>query len=54
MNIRLDYFYFQPNIIIHSAAERRPDVVERQEEETHRLNIEATRFISEAAGEAVR
>ncbi|XP_041359404.1 methionine adenosyltransferase 2 subunit beta-like [Gigantopelta aegis] len=40
---------FKPNVIIHSAAERRPDVVEKQEEATHQLNVAATQFICEAA-----
>lgn len=42
---------FKPSIIIHSAAERRPDVVEKQEDATRQLNIEATRYLCEAAGD---
>ncbi|XP_065834213.1 methionine adenosyltransferase 2 subunit beta-like [Oscarella lobularis] len=33
---------FSPSIIVHSAAERRPDVVERNETETTRINVDAT------------
>lgn len=40
---------FQPSIIIHSAAERRPDVVENQPENTRQINVESTRYICEAA-----
>ncbi|KAK6173235.1 hypothetical protein SNE40_016724 [Patella caerulea] len=36
---------FQPNVIIHSAAERRPDVVENQADATKQLNVDATRNI---------
>ena len=43
---------FQPNLIIHSAAERRPDVVEKNEDETTKLNVTATRIIAEAATKA--
>ena len=42
--------YFQPSIIIHSAAERRPDAVEKQPEATRLINVESTRYICEAAG----
>lgn len=41
---------FQPSIVIHSAAERRPDVVEKQPEATRQINIDATRYLCEAAG----
>jgi len=32
----------RPRVVIHSAAERRPDVSERDPEATRRLNVEAT------------
>ena len=43
---------FKPSIVIHSAAERRPDVVEKKEEETKMLNVNATRTIAEASAKA--
>ncbi len=33
---------FQPRVVVHSAAERRPDVSERDPAATQRLNVEAT------------
>ena len=43
---------FKPSLVIHSAAERRPDVVENGEEETKKLNVIATRTIADAAAKA--
>lgn len=43
---------FQPSIIVHSAAERRPDVVEKQPENTRQINVDSTRYICEAAATA--
>ncbi len=43
---------FQPNFIIHAAAERRPNFVEKQEEETAKLNVSATCYLAEAASDA--
>ena len=43
---------FRPTIVIHSAAERRPDIVEKNEEETKMLNVTATRNIAEASSKA--
>lgn len=40
---------FKPSIIIHSAAERRPDVVESQKDATQNLNVTATETICKAA-----
>ncbi|XP_021339207.1 methionine adenosyltransferase 2 subunit beta-like isoform X3 [Mizuhopecten yessoensis] len=40
---------FKPQVVIHSAAERKPDAVEKQPEATRRLNIDATRHICELA-----
>ena len=37
---------FKPDIVIHSAAERRPDFVVNQEKDTERLNIIATETIA--------
>ena len=44
------HLFFQPSIIVHSAAERRPDVVEKQPENTRQINVDSTRYICEAAG----
>ncbi|XP_033742428.1 methionine adenosyltransferase 2 subunit beta-like [Pecten maximus] len=41
---------FKPQIVIHCAAERKPDVVEKQPDATRQLNIDATRRICELAG----
>ena len=40
---------FKPNIVIHSAAERRPDFVEKHEEDTASLNVTASQVIAECA-----
>lgn len=40
----------QPTVIIHAAAERRPDVSQQDPTGTHRLNIEATERIARWAG----
>jgi dTDP-4-dehydrorhamnose reductase len=39
----------QPELIIHTAAERRPDICENDAGQTHALNVEATRSLAEAA-----
>ena len=39
----------RPRVIIHAAAERRPDVSENDPEATRALNVEATRTIAAAA-----
>ncbi|MDP2436291.1 MAG: SDR family oxidoreductase [archaeon] len=36
----------EPQVIIHSAAERRPDVVEKQDEATRALNVKATEVLA--------
>jgi dTDP-4-dehydrorhamnose reductase len=41
----------RPDVIIHSAAERRPDVSEKDPEGTKELNVEATRRLAELADE---
>ncbi len=38
----------KPDLIIHTAAERKPDSCENQQELTQRLNVEATRTLAEA------
>ena len=41
----------QPNFILHSAAERRPDISEKDPEQTNRLNVDTTRRLAELAKE---
>jgi S-adenosylmethionine synthetase len=41
----------RPNYIIHCAAERRPDVSEKDPAATLRLNVEATRTLATVAAE---
>ncbi|XP_053399644.1 methionine adenosyltransferase 2 subunit beta-like isoform X1 [Mercenaria mercenaria] len=40
---------FKPDVIIHSAAERRVDVIEKTPEAAKKVNLDATQFICEAA-----
>ncbi len=40
---------YRPNLIIHSAAERRPDVSERDREATDLINVHASRLLFEYA-----
>ncbi|XP_077984035.1 methionine adenosyltransferase 2 subunit beta-like [Glandiceps talaboti] len=42
---------FKPTVVIHSAAERRPDIVEKQEEVTKKLNVDATAMLAKLCGE---
>lgn len=39
---------YHPDLIIHTAAERRPDAVEAREEEARRLNVDATGALARA------
>ena len=39
----------RPELIIHTAAERRPDICENDTTQTHALNVEATQSLVEAA-----
>ncbi len=41
----------RPDIIIHSAAERHPDVSEKDPDATRHLNVDATRMLAECAGD---
>ncbi|XP_029636534.1 methionine adenosyltransferase 2 subunit beta [Octopus sinensis] len=43
---------FKPDVIIHCAAERRPDIVENNEEASYKLNVEATIALCKAAVES--
>lgn len=40
---------FGPNVIIHSAAIRRPDICQNDPELTRRVNVDATRWVAEMA-----
>ncbi|XP_002741389.1 methionine adenosyltransferase 2 subunit beta-like [Saccoglossus kowalevskii] len=42
---------FKPSVVVHSAAERRPDIVEKQEEVTKKLNVDTTAMIARLCGE---
>ncbi|XP_070554428.1 methionine adenosyltransferase 2 subunit beta-like isoform X2 [Ptychodera flava] len=53
IQVRQVFEDFKPSIVIHAAAERRPDVVEKQEEATKRLNVDATAMISRICESAV-
>ncbi|XP_044633638.1 methionine adenosyltransferase 2 subunit beta isoform X4 [Equus asinus] len=44
---------FQPHVIVHCAAERRPDVVENQPDAASRLNVDASGNLAKEAGAAV-
>ena len=46
----MSLWLIQPDIVIHSAAERRPDVVDNQAEATTKLNINASKYICKFAG----
>lgn len=48
---RICVVFAQPNVIVHAAAERRPDTVEHNPEATHALNVAATNNICTLAGE---
>ncbi|KAK0059631.1 methionine adenosyltransferase 2 subunit beta [Biomphalaria pfeifferi] len=40
---------FKPDVILHAAAERRPDVVEKEEDKTKQINVESTRNLCQLA-----
>ncbi|KYQ89881.1 methionine adenosyltransferase regulatory beta subunit [Tieghemostelium lacteum] len=40
---------FQPNVIIHCAAERKPDICENDKDKTFQLNVDATEHLSKLA-----
>lgn len=41
---------FHPDVVVHCAAERRPDVVENQKDKTVALNVSATQILAEQCG----
>jgi dTDP-4-dehydrorhamnose reductase len=42
---------FRPDVVIHAAAERRPDVVHKQPEKARALNVDATRNMAQKCEE---
>lgn len=44
------FFDFQPHVIVHCAAERRPDVVESQPDAASQLNVAASGNLAKEAG----
>ncbi|XP_071951791.1 methionine adenosyltransferase 2 subunit beta-like [Antedon mediterranea] len=42
---------FKPDVVVHSAAERRPDIVQNKPGETKKLNVGATEVIAKLCGE---
>lgn len=44
------FFECQPHVIVHCAAERRPDVVERHTEAAMHLNVHACSTLAKEAG----
>lgn len=46
--IERQFVEFNPQVIIHSAAERRPDVVHKQPDKSRALNVDVTRGLAEA------
>lgn len=45
--------FVKPHVIVHCAAERRPDVVERHTEAAMNLNVHACATLAKEAGEAL-
>ena len=45
---------FKPHVLIHSAAERRPDVVENDEETCMKMNVGVTKTLAKAISELNR
>lgn len=42
---------FEPAVIVHSAAQRSPDKVEKEFEASHKLNVQCSRTLAELAAE---
>lgn len=49
LSFLFNLFIIKPSVILHSAAERRPDKVENEEEKTQSLNVDATQFLCDLA-----
>ncbi|XP_072040153.1 methionine adenosyltransferase 2 subunit beta-like [Amphiura filiformis] len=42
---------FKPAVVVHAAVERKPDVVENQEEEARKINVTATETVAKTCAE---
>ncbi|MDZ8120222.1 dTDP-4-dehydrorhamnose reductase family protein [Pontiella agarivorans] len=49
--VRAAFDQIKPDLIIHTAAERKPDICENRQDLTQRLNVDATRTIATCAAE---
>ena len=47
--VRAAFAEWSPELVVHSAAERRPDVVDGDPASAERLNVDATRLLAELA-----
>ena len=47
--VRQAFAHWSPDLVVHSAAERRPDVVDGDPAGAERLNVDATRLLAELA-----
>ena len=47
--VRAAFAEWSPELVVHSAAERRPDVVDGDPTSAERLNVDATRLLAELA-----
>jgi S-adenosylmethionine synthetase len=51
-NIEKQLVDFQPDIVVHMAAERRPDVCHKDANGTHKINVDATSELARACHKA--
>ncbi|MFC3034504.1 dTDP-4-dehydrorhamnose reductase family protein [Pseudoalteromonas fenneropenaei] len=49
--VRAFFAKYQPSVVIHAAAERKPDVCENDPEQTLALNVETSRLLAELCHE---
>jgi len=49
VSVRAAFAEWSPDLVVHSAAERRPDVVDGDPASAERLNVDATRLLAELA-----
>ena len=52
--VRAAFAEWSPDLVVHSAAERRPDVVDGDPASAERLNVDATRLLAELAAAQAR
>ncbi|UYV80676.1 MAT2B [Cordylochernes scorpioides] len=50
--VRAVFENFKPDVVVHSAAERRPNKVEEDLEQSHRLNVDSSAHIAALAKES--